>query len=109
MRTLKFIVEGRNLKQDSACDFVGLFPGRNPEVRAEFALSPEWKRGLKVVAFRSILGKEYPPTALNEDNTCEIPVEALNMPAFKIQILRKYRNVTTFTNELTVYQKGGRV
>lgn len=109
MRTLSFIVDGKSITPNPACNFEGLFPGANPEVRAKFLLSPEWKRGLKVVAFRSILGKEYPPTALNEDDTCEIPVEALNTPAFKIQILRKYRNITTITNELTVYQKGGRV
>lgn len=109
MRTLSFIVDGKSITPNPACDFTGLFPGRNPEVRAEFILSKEWQRGLKVVAFSSILGKEYSPTALNEDNTCEIPAEALEKPAFKIQILRKYRNVTTITNELTVYQKGGRV
>ena len=108
MRTLKFIVEGQNLKQDPNCDFSGLFPGKNPHILAEFTLPPEWKTGLKVVAFHSILGKEYPPKPLNEDGTCEIPVEALDMPVFRIQLLRKYRTTTTMTNELTVYQKGGK-
>lgn len=36
MRTLRFIVNDKNIKQDPTCDFSGLFPGKNSNVRAEF-------------------------------------------------------------------------
>ena len=109
MRTLKFIVDGENLKQDPSCDFSGLFPCKNPQVRAEFVFSHEWKTRAKVVAFWSMVNKEYPPRTLNSDNVCEIPEEALSRPAFKIQILGRQRGRKYETNTITVYQKGGKV
>ena len=107
LRTLKFNVNGQTISQDPSCDFSGLFPGANLEVQAEFTFSPEWKNRAKVVAFWSILDKEYPPQVLNDENVCQIPEEVLKRPAFKIQILGKYRGRTFKTDKLTVYQRGG--
>lgn len=107
MRTLKFIVKNDIITQDPSCDFNGLFPGANDDLEAEFVFSPEWKNRVKVVAFWSMLDKEYPPQVLNSSNSCKIPVEALARPAFKVQILGKYRGHTVRTNMVTIYQRGG--
>lgn len=107
MRNLKFIVNSDTIIQDPSCDFSNLFPGRNPDVQAEFTFSPEWKNRAKVVAFWSILDKEYQPQVLNDENVCQIPEEVLKRPAFKMQLLGKYRGRTFKTDKLTVYQRGG--
>lgn len=109
MRTLKFIVEGQTIMPDPSCDFSGLFPGKNKSIQAEFSFTPEWATRVKVAAFWSMMGAEFPPQKIEENSTCMIPVEALNKPAFKIQVLGKYRGVITPTNSLTVYQKGGKL
>lgn len=109
MRTLKFIVDGNSLRQDPNCNFNGLFPGRNNDVRAVFDFSPEWNGKIKVAAFWSMFNIEYPPQLLDEDNSCQIPVEALNRPAFKIQMLGQRRGEPIETNSLTIYQRGGNI
>lgn len=111
MRTLRFIVDGKSIKQDPTCDFSGLFPGKNPNVLAEFVFSSEWENTIKVAAFWSILDKEYEPQVI-EDDCCVIPPEALARASFKIQILGKKKksrkNTTTLsTNKLTIRQMGG--
>lgn len=107
MRTLKFIVEHDGLKQDPSCSFDRLFPAPNQEIVAEFSFPHEWNGVSKVAAFYSMLGKEYPPQIIEDDNRCVIPPEALKLPAFKIQVLGNFRGKITTTNTLTVYQKGG--
>lgn len=112
MRTLRFIVDGNVIQQDPSCDFSNLFPGKNPDVEAEFVFSPEWEDSVKVVAFWSMLDKEYDPQLLN-DNSCSIPMEALARASFKIQVIGKKRgtsrSMATFsTNKLTVRQTGGK-
>lgn len=107
MRILKFIVENDTLKQDPSCNFDGLFPAPNQEIRAEFDFSTDWTNTPKVAAFYSMLGKEYPPQIIDEKNRCMIPPEALMLPAFNIQVLANIRGKIVTTNTLTVYQKGG--
>lgn len=107
MRVLRFIVDGESIINDPSCDFTGLFPGKNPEIYAEFVFSPDWKSRLKVAAFWSMLGKEYEPQLVNEQNLCKIPEEALKKPAFKVQILGKHRGRNFQTNTTIVYQRGG--
>lgn len=108
MQTLKFIVDGCEIRPDSACDFNNLFPGTNKQIRAEFSFSPEWKSGPKVAAFWSMMGSEYPPRELKDGKTCMIPSDALKRAAFKVQIIGKLNGNTVSTNKLTVYQKGGK-
>lgn len=108
MRTLSFIVDGNTLSQDPSCSFDGLFPAPNQQIRAEFSFSPDWTNVAKVVAFYSMLDKEYPPQII-DDNHCMIPPEALKLPTFKIQVLGNFRGKIVTTNTLTVYQKGGKV
>ena len=109
MRVLKFIVGNDTIKQDPSCSFDGLFPATNQEVMAEFHFSEEWMGVSKVAAFYSMLGKEYTPQIIDNDNHCAIPPEALNLPSFKLQILGNVRGKFVTTNTLTVYQKGGKV
>jgi hypothetical protein len=109
MRTLTFIVDHNVLMQDPSCSFDGLFPAPNQEIRAEFHCTEEWTGAPKVVGFYSMLGKEFPPQIVDEDNQCMIPSEALLLPAFKLQVLGTIRGKIMTTNTLTVYQKGGRV
>lgn len=107
MRTLRFIVDGESIIKDPSCNFTGLFPKSNSEIRAEFVFSPEWKSRVKVAAFWSMLDKEYPPQVLEDDDTCLIPDEALARPTFKVQILGKSRGRTFKTDLVNVYQRGG--
>lgn len=108
MRVLKFIVNNNTIMQDPECDFSGLFPGKEKKVMAKISFSSEWDNSVKVVAFWSILGAEYPPQILSDDNTCMIPVEALQRPAFKLQIFGKVKNKKLETTKLSVYQSGGK-
>ena len=112
MRILRFIVDNKTIKQDPSCDFTGLFPGRNPDVKAEFVFSKEWDNMVKVVAFWSILDNEYEPQVLI-DNCCSIPKEALSRASFRIQVLGRknkpsFTKTTLETNKLTIRQTGGK-
>lgn len=108
MRTLRFIVHNNTIVEDPSCDFTGLFPTPNQEIQAEFIFSNEWTDRVKVAAFYSVLGTEYPPQIIDE-NRCMIPPEALISPVFRIQILGNRYGLTTSTNTLTIYQRGGNV
>lgn len=107
MRTLDFIVTNETIEQEPSCDFNGLFPGKNDNVQARFIFSPEWDKRVKVVAFWSMLEAEYPPQILSDDDSCMVPKEALEKPAFKLQILGRSRDRIYKTNPITIYQRGG--
>lgn len=106
MRTLKFIVEGQNLKLNPKSSLDGLIPGSKEPIRAEFTFSKEWRNTAKVVGFYSRMGKEYTPQPLNGRETCEIPVEALQKRIFKLKVIGQNGLVT---KRLTIDQKGGMV
>lgn len=109
MRVLKFIVNDTNIAPDPSCDFTELFPGREEQVQAEFTFSPEWEKRVKVAAFWSVTGTEYEPQPINSNNTCQIPVEALNKVMFKLQVLGKQRgSAIVKTNVIPIYQSGRR-
>lgn len=107
MRILRFIVDGNSIKQDPACDFGELFPGKNPNVRAEFSFSSEWDKKVKVAAFWSMLDNEYEPQEI-VDGGCDIPTEALDKASFKIQVLGKKGAKRINTNKLIIRQGGKR-
>lgn len=109
MRTLRFIVDGTTIRQDPSCDFTGLFPSQGNKIRAEFIFSDEWKSRVKVIAFWSIMDKEFAPQVVNDDKSCMIPAEALSKVAFKLQVLGKTRNSPVVkTNTVTIYQSGNK-
>lgn len=109
MRTLRFIVDKQVISQDHNCDFSGLIPGTKGYLQAEFIFSQEWKDCVKVAAFYSRMGKEYPPQALDNNNMCVIPEEALAKSVFSIRILGKTKdNLRLTTNKIQVFQNGGK-
>lgn len=108
MRVLQFIVDDKTIEQNPSCNFNGLFPGTEDAVKVAFTFSPEWEFATKVVAFWSIMGNEYPPQVLDDNNCCMVPKEALSRPAFKIQVLGIHEKVMVETNKLTIYQRGGK-
>lgn len=108
MRTLRFLIEGRTIKQDPTCDFSGLFPAKNSNICAEFIFSSEWNDKVKVAAFWSMLDQEYTPQALNAQNMCTIPKEAFSRASFKIQVLGMKGSKKLSTNKLVILQTGGR-
>ena len=107
MKTLKFIVNGQSIVLDPECDVNSLVPGTDGYVRAQFSFSKEWDRCVKVAAFYSNLGTEYPPQALKSGEVCDIPMEALKKSIFKVKVLGKKNDYTICTNKVTVHQKGG--
>jgi hypothetical protein len=108
MRTLKFIVEKQIIRPDPNCDFSGLMPGTEGYVKAKFAFSPEWRECVKVAAFWSVMGKEYPPQLLQDGCSCMIPAEALKGRKFKVQVIGKHGDLKMTTNKMTVSQNGGK-
>lgn len=107
MRTLKFIVEDQIIKQDPNCDFDGLVPGSEGYLKAEFSFSPEWSGCVKVAAFYSVMGKEYPPQILEDGKSCMIPSEALTKQTFKVCVMGKKKGLKLTTNKVAVSQNGG--
>lgn len=108
MRTLKFIVDRQTITQDPNCDFSGLIPGTAEYLKAEFIFSPEWNDCVKVAAFYSRLGREYPPQVLTDGKSCYIPADALKKRTFKIQVIGKRGDYKILTNKVEVSQNGGR-
>lgn len=106
MRTLKFKVMGMTLVRDDQCNFDGLVPGSEGYIQAEFSFSPDWDGCVKVAAFYSMFGKEYPPQELKDDK-CLIPAEALSKRSFKIQVLGKKQGYRLLSSKVTVNQNGG--
>ena len=106
MRTLKFVVDKRNLTIDPSCDLDGMFPAPNQVMEAEFSFSSDWDDKVKVVGFNSVLGKEFEPQILDEYDCCRIPSEALELPVFRMRVLGRDRKTKVTTNTLSVYQKG---
>lgn len=108
MRTLKFIVDDQIIKQDPNCDFDNLVPGSEGYLRAEFEFSPIWDGHVKVAAFYSPMGKEYPPQILKDGKSCTIPSEALMRQIFKIRVIGKNGTSKLITDKVAVSQNGGK-
>lgn len=108
MRTLKFHVNDQIIEADPACHFDDLVPGTEGYVKAEFYFSAEWTDCVKVAAFWSMRGKEYPPVALKDGCTCMIPAEALKKRSFKMQVIGKGPGIKLTTNKLVITQNGGK-
>lgn len=108
MRTIKFIVNGQSLELDPSSNTNDLVPGTERYIKAEFIFSSEWAGYKKVAAFYSMLGHEYPPQLLVNDQYCVVPTEALAKRQFKMRILGKNGDISIVTNKLLVSQNGGR-
>ena len=109
MRTLHFIVDKQTLSLDPACSTSDLVPGTKGYLLANFSFSSEWDGCVKVAAFFSNLGKEYPPQVLTNGTSCVIPSEALAKSIFKVQVIGQKGDYNLCTNKTIVHQKGGKV
>lgn len=108
MRTLSFIVDGQSLKPDPECDFSGIVPGTEKYLKAQFKFSHDWDDCVKVAAFWSRFGKEYPAQVLSDGSSCVIPSEALKSKYFKIRVIGKRKDGFRIkTNKIEICQDGG--
>lgn len=112
MKTLRFIVDNQTISLDPNCDTSTLVPGSSGYLSAEFAFSHDWDGCLRVAAFFSPLGREYPPRELAYGKSCVVPFEALQKRSFKVQVIgMKFENgkaVKFKTNKVVVHQNGGK-
>ena len=107
MRTLQFNVDGQILTPSPECDFKDLVPGTEGYLQAGFSFSSDWDGCAKVVGFWSMMGKEFEPQVLSDEDICIIPADVLKRKEFKMQVLGKREKYTITTNKLTVSQDGG--
>lgn len=108
LRTLKFIVDKQIIRKDDSCDFEGLVSGTEGYLKAQFSFSSEWNRCAKVAGFYSNNGIEYEPQALDSNNCCIIPSEALKRQSFNIKVFGKREGYMITTNKINIMQDGGR-
>ncbi|MBO7230108.1 MAG: hypothetical protein J6V20_01700 [Bacteroidaceae bacterium] len=107
MRTLSFNVKNQIIEKDPMCDFSGLVAGTSGYIYAKFSFSADWDGCTKVVGFFSKDGREFEPCVLYEENTCQIPREALEQHEFKIQVFGKKNGCFITTRPISVKQYGG--
>lgn len=103
MRTLKFIIEAQNIRKDPDCDFSGLVKGTKGYLYAEFTFSKEYLGCGKMAVFEK-LGKRYPVKL--ENDTCEIPEEALTWDRFGVRVIGVRPDYRIQTKRLEVRQDG---
>lgn len=107
MRTLVFNVKKQIIERDQSCDFSGLVAGTSGYLKAKFLFSDDWDNCAKVAGFFSKEDKEFPPCALDKNNSCMIPSEALQHHEFKIKLYGKRNGYTITTQKITIKQHGG--
>ena len=107
MRTLVFNVKNQIIERDHSCDFSGLVAGTSGYLRAKFVFSADWDSCAKVAGFFSKDGNEFPPCALDSNNSCMIPAEALQHHEFKIKLYGRRDGYSITTQLITIKQYGG--
>lgn len=107
MRTLVFNVKNQIISKDPSCDFSGLVAGTSGYLKAKFVFSGDWSNCVKVAGFFSKDGKEFPPSIISNDNTCEIPSEILAYHEFEMRLYGKNEKYTITTRPITIKQYGG--
>lgn len=108
MRILDFEVNGQIITKKADCNFSNIVAGSEGYLQARFDFSPEWDNCVKVAAF--YYGRtEFPPQVIGEDNTCDIPAEALVNSMFHIQVIGQRKGYKISTNKVIIEQDGGKV
>jgi hypothetical protein len=102
-----FNVKNQIIQKEPSCDFSGLVAGTSGYLRAKFILSDAWNNCAKVAGFFSKSGEEFTPCVLDEDNSCEIPSEALERHEFMIKLYGRKKDYTITTQPITIKQYGG--
>lgn len=83
-RVLEFIVTGQRLAKKPGCDFSNLVAGSIGYLKAKFHFSDEWT-GCKKAASFWLNNKEH-AVLLDNDNSCDIPPEALTGRMFEVSV-----------------------
>lgn len=103
MRTLKFLVEGQNLKKDPTCDFSGIVKGSKGYLQCNFDFSIEWNR-CKVVASFWDYDKEI-DAAIVSHGMCRIPDSVTGLRKFKISLTGVKDVYQITTNKVRIDQE----
>ena len=108
MRTLIFNVKRQTIAPNTWKDIGGLVAGSEGYVRAKFDFSSDWNGCKKVAGFFSVDGKEFPPKALDFEDSCIIPKEALEHHEFDIVLYGKKNGYSINTRPFRIKQYGGK-
>ena len=104
MRTIKFIVDGQNIKRDLTCDFSKIVKGSKGYLKCNFSFSAEWS-GCKIAASFWSFGKEI-DAALLENGECQIPDSVTDFRKFGISLIGVRGGYRITTNKVWVEQEG---
>lgn len=104
MRTLRFIVDGQNLKKAPDCDFTKLVRGSHGYLECRFSFSREWMDCKIAVSFFH-LGKEVDAVLLEKDY-CTIPDNIADLPDFSIKLTGVRGTYRITSCKLPIRQEG---
>lgn len=107
MRTLLFNVKGQNIYPNSLSEISGLVAGTSGYIKAKFVFSEDWDGCVKVAGFTSVNGIEFEPKALDKENSCIIPAEALTYHEFEMRLFGKNKDYNINTRPIRIKQFGG--
>lgn len=102
MRTLKFIIQGQQIKKDPECDFSGIVSGTKGYLYAKFSFSKEWE-GCQVAAVFTCFKKGY--ACPLKKGMCQIPEEALQWKEFGVSVFGRKEGYMNTTNEIKISQE----
>ena len=103
MRVLTYKVKRQKLITTG--DHSGLIAGTKGYLKAQFEFDEDWRGCVKVVSF---FNDGEHAVKLSDDNTCDIPNEALTSSSFKVKVEGRRSDGYCITTDLiTERQKGG--
>lgn len=103
MRTLKFMINGQQIKKNTDCDFSGLVAGSAGYLKAKFQFSSEWHGCKKAASFW--IGEQEYPVLLDAFDSCVIPEEVLTGEQFKVSVTGVKKLYRIQTNKTKVRQE----
>ena len=106
MRNLVFKVEGQRITRENPNELI--VAGTYGYFKAKFLFSSDWDDYQKVAGFYTKHGQELPPKVIDEENTCDIPKEALELHEFKIKLFGKKNGRFITTKPIVIKQHGGK-
>lgn len=105
MRLLKFIVTDQRIEKDPECDFKHIVSGSRNYLKAHFSLSKEWQSCILVASFWR--GDKEHAVRVN-NGCCDIPVEVLDYPTFRVSLTGQSGNTRITTNRILIRQEAHR-
>lgn len=104
MRTLKFNVDGQNLKKSPDCNFDNIVKGTKAFLKLSFSFSPEWKGCAIVVTFWNYDNELCAVPVVN--GLCSVPDEVTDYRKIKISLTGKKKGYKIITNKCIIRQEG---